>query len=106
MANQHERDTSGIQPVDPTRGGTGRSDGSLASEPNVEPADFSELQDFLDGLEYPASSEELVDHARKQFAPLAVLDQLEQLPPRTFNGTNEIRGVLEQILNERRGRNT
>jgi hypothetical protein len=97
MANNQPRDKSGIQSVDPTRGGTGRSDGSLASGSGAVPAGIDEVQQFLEGMDYPASNEELIDYARKRFAPLAILDQLEQLPPHEFGDFAEVSDALFTI---------
>lgn len=38
------------------------------------------VQKYLKGMDYPASKDELVDHAEEQGADKEVLDLLEQLP--------------------------
>ncbi len=38
------------------------------------------VQKYLKGMDYPASKDELIDHAEEQGADDEVLDLLEQLP--------------------------
>lgn len=38
------------------------------------------VQKYLKGMDYPATKDELIDHAEEQGADDAVLDLLEQLP--------------------------
>lgn len=97
MAENQSRARSDTDPIDPTRGGSGRTGGSLAGEPNNEPVTIDDIQPFLDGLDYPASQAEVVKFARENHAPLAVLDQLELLPPHSFEGFNHIRDTLREI---------
>ncbi|HEY2697310.1 MAG TPA: DUF2795 domain-containing protein [Pseudonocardiaceae bacterium] len=49
-----------------------------------------QLQKFLGGIDYPASTSELVEHARNSGADEAVLRGLEQLPDRSFDGPNAV----------------
>lgn len=49
-----------------------------------------QMQKFLGGIEYPASRDELVEHARQSGADDAVLQHLEALPDRTFDGPNAV----------------
>jgi hypothetical protein len=48
------------------------------------------MQKFLGGVDYPATHDELVEHARSSGADDAVLDQLKALPDRTFDGPNAV----------------
>lgn len=49
-----------------------------------------QMQKFLGGVNYPASKDELVEHARSAGADDAVLEHLEALPDRTFDGPNAV----------------
>lgn len=97
MANNQSRAQSDTDPIDPTRGGSGRSGGSLAGEPTNESITMDDIQQFLDGLDYPASQAEVVDFARKNYAPLTILDQLELLPPGSFESFDHISDTLSGI---------
>ncbi|HEV2778890.1 MAG TPA: DUF2795 domain-containing protein [Actinophytocola sp.] len=48
------------------------------------------MQKFLSGVDYPASREDLVEHARKKGADEEVLRKLEAMPDRTFDGPNAV----------------
>lgn len=97
MAENQSRARSDTDPIDPTRGGSGRTGGSLAGEPNDESVTIDDIQQFLDGLNYPANQAEVVDFARKNHAPLSILDQLELLPPSEFESFDHIRDALSEI---------
>ncbi len=49
-----------------------------------------QLQKFLGGIDYPATKEQLVDHAEQSGADEAVLKQLNALPDRSFDGPNAV----------------
>ena len=49
-----------------------------------------QMQKFLSGVDYPASKDELVEHARGQGADDDVLSQLESIPDRTYDGPNAV----------------
>lgn len=49
-----------------------------------------QMQKFLSGVDYPCSRDELVEHARSQGADDAVLQGLEAMPDRTFDGPNAV----------------
>jgi hypothetical protein len=49
-----------------------------------------QMQKFLGGIDYPAGKGELVEHARSAGADDAVLEHLEALPDRTFDGPNAV----------------
>jgi hypothetical protein len=49
-----------------------------------------QMQKFLGGVDYPATRDELVEHARSSGADDAVLDQLKALPDRAFDGPNAV----------------
>jgi hypothetical protein len=54
------------------------------------PANPIQMQKFLSGVDYPASRDDLVQHARQKGADEEVLRQLESLPDRTFDGPNAV----------------
>ncbi len=56
--------------------------------------DFIEVQKSLSGVDYPASKQSLIDHARGQGASEDILQALERIPDREYDGPN---AVSEQI---------
>jgi hypothetical protein len=48
------------------------------------------VQKFLGGISYPASRDQLIDHARGKKADKEVLDALQELPDREYEGPNEV----------------
>ena len=53
-------------------------------------AEFIKVQKFLGGISYPASRDQLIDHARGKKADKDVLDALQELPDREYEGPNEV----------------
>ncbi len=51
---------------------------------------FIEAQKFLSGVDYPASKQELVEHARSQGAGDEILQALERIPDREYDGPNAV----------------
>ncbi len=49
-----------------------------------------QMQKFLGGIEYPASRDQLVEHARSQGADEGVLEGLKAIPDREYNGPNAV----------------
>lgn len=49
-----------------------------------------QMQKFLGGIDYPASKDDLVEHARQKGADEEVLRQLESMPDRTYDGPNAV----------------
>lgn len=49
-----------------------------------------ELQKHLSGVSYPAGREDLVNRAREQGAGDDVLDVLQQIPDRDYDGPNAV----------------
>lgn len=54
----------------------------------------TQIQKFLGGVDYPAKKQALVDHAREQGAPDDVIQTLEGLPEREYEGPN---GVIKDL---------
>ncbi len=55
-----------------------------------------QAQKFLGGMNYPASKEAVLEHARAQGADENVLSALEQIPDREYEGPS---GVSEALGN-------
>ena len=49
-----------------------------------------QMQKYLSGVDYPASREDLVEHARSQGADEEVLRKLDAMPDRTYDGPNAV----------------
>lgn len=49
-----------------------------------------QMQKFLGGMEYPATKEQIVEHAKEKGADEAVLDGLQAIPDREYNGPNAV----------------
>ncbi|WP_434993930.1 DUF2795 domain-containing protein [Arthrobacter sp. Ld5] len=49
-----------------------------------------DIQKALGGVDYPASKEDLVQHAKDKGADRSVLDTLENLPDREFESPAEV----------------
>lgn len=56
-----------------------------------------QVQKFLSGVDYPAGRDELVEHARGQGADENVVETLQRLPDRQYDGPN---AVSKEIGNE------
>lgn len=70
-------------------GGEGDTMAETGSKPNP-----TQIQKFLGGMDYPANKQTLVDHARGQGAPDDVMQTLENLPDREYDGPN---GVIKEL---------
>jgi hypothetical protein len=56
--------------------------------------DFIEVQKYLSGMDYPASKEQLVEHARQQGAPQDVLEELTSIPEEEYDGPNRVSSAV------------
>lgn len=54
------------------------------------------VQKFLGGMDYPASKQEICNHARQHDADQQVMDFLEQIPDRQYDGPN---GISKELGN-------
>ena len=52
--------------------------------------DFIQAQKYLDGVDYPADRDTLVEHARRHGADEEIIQTLEGLPDRTFERPTEV----------------
>jgi hypothetical protein len=51
---------------------------------------FIEVQKYLSGVDYPADKQTLVQHAQEKGAPQEVLDALQSLDDRSYDGPNAV----------------
>ena len=49
-----------------------------------------EIQKYLGGVDYPASRDSLVEHARSKGADKDLLEQLGKIPDREYDGPNAV----------------
>ncbi len=52
--------------------------------------DFIEAQKYLSGVDYPATKNDLVERARSQGAAEDVVQALERIPDREYDGPNAV----------------
>jgi Protein of unknown function (DUF2795) len=52
--------------------------------------DFIEVQKYLSGMDYPATKSDIVAHARGQGAGEDVVQALEQIADREYDGPNAV----------------
>lgn len=52
--------------------------------------DFIEVQKYLSGMDYPASKEQLVEHAKKKGAPEDMINDLAGIPDGEYDGPNRV----------------
>jgi len=57
-------------------------------------AEFIKVQKFLSGVDYPASKQDLIEHARKQNADQDALQALEHIPDREYDGPNAVSSAV------------
>jgi hypothetical protein len=53
-------------------------------------AEFIQVQKALGGIGYPATKDQLINHARGANADKDVLDALQKIPDREYDGPNEV----------------
>ncbi len=56
-----------------------------------------EAQKFLSGLDYPASREQIVEHAEREGADEEIRSALEQIPDREYDGPNAVSAELGRV---------
>lgn len=62
--------------------------------PNANPA---AIQEYLGGLDFPATKQELIDQARNQDAPQDVMSVLEQVDDGEYESPTDVSRALEHI---------
>jgi hypothetical protein len=55
-----------------------------------------DIQKALSGVDYPATKDQLVSHAEKNGADKEVLDALQKIPDREYEGPS---GVSKEVFN-------
>lgn len=96
MAPQSKHDESGRKKDDkPDRkreeGGRDRDD-SERTVPNPV-----QVQKFLGGLDYPVSKQDILDRARDNGADENVMDALERIPDREYDGPTAVSREVGQL---------
>lgn len=56
--------------------------------------EFIEVQKYLAGVSYPATKEELVEHAKGHGAPQDVIEALQAMPDEEFDGPNRVSSAV------------
>ncbi|NKQ58569.1 DUF2795 domain-containing protein [Amycolatopsis sp. K13G38] len=49
-----------------------------------------QMQKYLSGVDYPCGRDQLVEHAKKQGAENDIIEYLQQLPDRNYDGPNAV----------------
>jgi hypothetical protein len=57
-------------------------------------AEFIKVQKFLGGVDYPATKDQLIEHARGKQADDDVIDALRKLPEREYDGPNAVSAAV------------
>ena len=58
------------------------------------PPDFIEVQKYLSGADYPATRDQLIEHARSRGAPQDVIEALSSLPDDEYDGPNKVSSAV------------
>lgn len=56
-----------------------------------------QVQKFLGGMDYPASKQEIVDHAKSKGADQNVMDVLEQMPEDDYQTPADVSKAIGKI---------
>jgi hypothetical protein len=56
-----------------------------------------ELQKYLKGMNYPASKDDLIEHAEGQGADDEILDLLEQIPDEEYDAPTDVNKALGEL---------
>lgn len=56
----------------------------------MDKASSAQVQEYLGGMDYPATKEDLVSHARSQGAPQHIVDAIEKLPRESFDTARDV----------------
>jgi hypothetical protein len=56
--------------------------------------EFIEVQKYLGGVDYPATKEQLVEHAKSRGADGSVLEALSRLPDGEYDGPNAVSSAI------------
>lgn len=57
-----------------------------------------QIQQYLDGIDYPANKQSLIEYAKSKGAPQEVFNALSGIQDRQFNGPADIMKAMGNIL--------
>jgi len=57
----------------------------------------AEVMEVLEGLHFPATKQELLDYAFRQFAPEEIVHALDELPDIDYTSLDTVEEVLKQV---------
>lgn len=60
----------------------------------------AQIQQYLGGVDYPCSKDDLVEHAREEGADENVIDIIEGLPMDRFNSPNDVSEAMGEMNEE------
>jgi hypothetical protein len=63
---------------------------SAAQAASVEALSASAFQKYLGGMDYPAGKQDMINHARKNKAPDAVIQVLEMFEDKTYHSAADV----------------
>lgn len=66
----------------------------MADNQNASPAT---IEEYLSGMDFPASREDLVQHARQQNAPHSVIATLERVDEGEYNSPIEVSSAVGMV---------
>jgi hypothetical protein len=49
-----------------------------------------DLQKSLGGVDYPATKDQLIEHAKSKGGDSSIIEQLQQIPDREYDGPNAV----------------
>lgn len=73
--------------------GSGGNSGN-GNDTNI--VNIGQMRQYLDGVNYPARKQDLLDYARSQEADEDVITTLEELPDQEYNSITELSDVVGQ----------
>jgi hypothetical protein len=58
---------------------------------------ISEVQKYIDGIDFPVGKTQLLDHARQNDAPDEILDFIQEFPSRQYGSPMDVSRVMGQM---------
>jgi Protein of unknown function (DUF2795) len=58
--------------------------------------DFIDVQKYLSGMDYPATKDQLLEHAKGKGAPSEIMDELSRIPDGEYDGPNRVSSAVAQ----------
>jgi hypothetical protein len=65
-------------------------------EPAMALADIIKMQKYLSDISYPATRQQLIEHARNSHADEQVLNALQELPDREYSGPDQVSNAVAE----------